>query len=94
VGSGGGGIFRGGVERAVGDRRLVEPGDNGCGPPGGVGSASSNERARGSLKVGDVGACILPLGRGASLTWRTQVDEAKHVLLGREARGGTALWGA
>lgn len=48
----------------------------------------------GSLKVGDVGAWILPLGRGALLTWPTQVDEAKHVLLGREAHGGTALWSA
>jgi hypothetical protein len=48
----------------------------------------------GSLKVGDVRAWILPLGRGALLTWRTQVDEAKHVLLGREPHGGTALWGA
>jgi hypothetical protein len=48
----------------------------------------------GSLKVGDVRAWILPLGRGALLTLRAQMDEANHALLGREADGGTALRGA
>jgi hypothetical protein len=56
--------------------------------------AVSNSNPLGSLKIGDVRAWILALRRGALLTWQTQMDKAKHVLLGREVHGGTALWGA
>src|SRR5271165_3108040 len=48
----------------------------------------------GSLEIDDVRARVLAFGRRAPLARRTQVDEAQHVLLGREADCGTALWGA
>jgi len=54
----------------------------------------SNPPSLGSLEVGDVRAWMLPLGWGTLLTWRTQVDEAKHVLSRPKGHGSAALQAA